>query len=144
MSKASHPKSQLRLQSAIDAPWRNIYSMVDPAAGDLGIATATANYILQEHPRHFFIFHDMRTKARGGSGPGFGQPCPVPYDWQRKNIIGISTDDRARAHAWIVAAMLKGYEVFYSSNKRNGGSPGSIEHVRERVREDRKRLERAS
>ena len=115
--------------------WRSIYNMVNPAADDIGVATATADYILQDRwTRWLYIFHDVRRNARDGVGPGFGHPCPVPYDWHRRNIVGISTDDRNRAHAWIVAVMLKGYAVFYSDEKWGGSSPGSIMDVRERVK----------
>jgi hypothetical protein len=63
-------------------------------------------------------------------------PCPIEYDWDHKNVVGIITLDRDRAIQWAIEAMRFGYTVFQQNTKRGcGGSPGGPDHVRKRVRE---------
>jgi hypothetical protein len=55
------------------------------------------------------------------------------FDWQRKNVYGITTDDDERARDWAVAAMLAGFAVFYAFNQHSGGgSKGTIADWRKR------------
>ena len=37
---------------------------------------------------------------------------PLRYDWQRKNVVGIKTDDRKVATQWGIEALLLGYSLF--------------------------------
>lgn len=64
-------------------------------------------------------------------------PCPLPYDWTRKNLVGVSTKDRERARQWCIDAMLAGYAVSHTSSKgRGGGSHGTIAQIQTRRREE--------
>jgi hypothetical protein len=89
---------------------------------DAALAGAIADYyidfIANQRKWHFLIMHDMRVAG----------PCPVEFDWQHKNIVGIDTNDRARARDWAVRAMLAGYAVFHSgwSRGRSGYSQGTL------------------
>lgn len=65
-------------------------------------------------------------------------PCPLRWDWQRKNIIGIETMDREEARAWAVEAMLAGYCVYHHTSISGSGSGnGSLAQARKRLRERR-------
>ena len=79
--------------------------VMTPDADDIEIARAVADYLLAKRPpHHLSIFHDVRPSAPKRVArirkdfPNYqGQPhgpCPLHYDWQRKNMVGIST--RAR------------------------------------------------
>jgi len=100
---------------------------LDPNDSDQEIARIVANYLQlpmrHSHAYHLKIIHDVRPstvrrleKIRK-TWPSYEPadptgPCPVVFDWQNKNTVGISTRDRERARQWIVDAMLAGYGVF--------------------------------
>jgi hypothetical protein len=63
-------------------------------------------------------------------------PAPIPYDWTRKERIGISTRDPNRARAWILEAMRAGYGVVRCRRRDGAGiAMGLPESVRRRRRE---------
>lgn len=101
---------------------------VDPGASDELIAGLIADaLVLGPGHRityyHLSIIHDER-----GAGP-----CPLPYDWRRKNTLRISTRDPDRAKQWIVAATLAGYCVFRHWTRNSFGyGKGTLASVRER------------
>jgi hypothetical protein len=103
---------------------------LNPDASDEAVACAVADLYLARTAHLGFItlsiFHDVRLRSRAG-------PCPLPYDWNRKNIVGVTTRDRVRARRWIISAMLAGYGVFYHMSRNSSGfGQGSIEAIRRR------------
>ncbi|MDO8874481.1 MAG: hypothetical protein Q8M24_15575 [Pseudolabrys sp.] len=112
----------------------DLIGTITSADSDEEVANLIADwYLLQtrDWPRfHLSIHHDVRTRARGFACYGFGIPCPLFYEWTRKNIVGISTSDRARARKWIVEAMCAGYAVFYGRTKGFAGGKGTIASIR--------------
>jgi hypothetical protein len=123
---------------------------VDPDASDETIASITADYFLIGFTtRHLDILHDVRPSTqkrierirREGwlnyqpADPS--GPCPLPYDWTRKNVVGISTKDRERARQWCIDAMLAGYSVHHRSSKTSASfGRGTIAQIRARRREE--------
>jgi len=101
----------------------NHYNDCKPTDTDLKLALAFADhYIASAYGRkiHLSIFHDMRKLSTEG-------PCPLPYDWQHKNVVGISTTDAERARDWCVKALLLGYSVARSFRRGcGGGGNGSL------------------
>jgi hypothetical protein len=104
---------------------------VTSADSDAAVAKLIADHLLESvGARGYYIlsiFHDVRKRSTAG-------PCPVEYDWHRKNIVGIRTKDRAQAERWIVECELLGYGVFrhYSTGGFAAG-PGAIQEVRQRA-----------
>jgi hypothetical protein len=131
--------------------WKRVYAAEDRLdalaadAPDEEVAEALADYyvasglaVSRRKTIHFSILHDARGHTR--QAPHDWAPPPPPplaYDWTHKNSIGISTTDEERARPWAIAAMLKGYVVFYQSAKACGGgsSRGTIADWRERQTE---------
>lgn len=125
---------------------------VDPEASDQAIAEVVADYLLAMFRRsrtyRLSIMHDVRPSAsrrveRWRKHLPDHQPveptgpCPLAYDWHRKNIVGISTRDRDRARQWAIEASLAGYCVYRDWSSQGGGSGrGSIEHIRKRRRDE--------
>lgn len=124
---------------------------VDPDASDQAIAEVLADYLLSTlaHSRAFHLstYHDVRPSAPARLArvwkfnPDYQPhepvgPCPFPYDWSRKNIVGISTRDRERARQWIIEAALAGYAVFRGFRRLGGAGfgQGSLENIRARRR----------
>jgi hypothetical protein len=67
-------------------------------------------------------FPDYRSDDRFG-------PCPLEYDWQHRNIVGIRTGDEERARRWVIDALLLGYSPFYCfSAHGNGAGTKTIKH----------------
>jgi len=93
---------------------------------DLSIAMATADKLVQH--RHVFIFHDVRRRT--------GSPCPLPYDWNRKNMVGITVGKNVhRARCWAITALMFGYEVLGHHRKDTAAwayCPGTIARIRQR------------
>jgi hypothetical protein len=124
---------------------------IDPEIGDEALMHLLADYLTTQtrSPYYFNIFHDVRpSSARRlariqrtspdyeGWGDPIG-PCPVPYHWHRKNLVGVKIADREEARQWAIEAMRHGYTVWYSFKKRYGLalSPGSLANVREKARQ---------
>ena len=122
---------------------------VNPDASDEAIAEILADYLttpLGSRTFHLSIFHDVRPSSLARMkrlrkyDPGYGShqrisPCPLPYDWSRKNTVGVSTRDRDRAQQWIIEATLAGYAVFRGFSRQGGGfGQGSLENIRARRR----------
>ena len=63
-------------------------------------------------------------------------PCPLDYDWTRKNLVGIRGDED-RAVRWIVEAMLLGYAVgrCFGGIRSGGSGRGTLAQIRGRHRE---------
>ena len=115
-------------------------------ASDLEIAEAMAEYYLTAYPdtkAHYkgrislSKLHDVRLRSTA-------PPCPIEYDWRRKNTVGITTTDEGRARDWAIRAMLLGYAVFCCWGSRGNrwgfaGSQGSIEAWRKHERELREK-----
>lgn len=122
---------------------------IDPdRASDEVIADIIADYLLWSKPPYcLYIHHDVRvsTQRKIERMRKFFPDIPVhsivprvPYDWARKNIVGISTRDRARARQWAIDAMLAGYAVFHGHGPKGRGGGwgrGSLAEVRERERD---------
>ena len=122
---------------------------ISPDASDATIAGIVADYLLTRYSTRYFhlsIIHDVRPSAPVRLArlrkhfPDYQPhepmgPCPLPYDWTRKNMVGISTRDRERAREWIIAATLAGYCVFrgFSRDSWSSGA-GSIARIRERAK----------
>ncbi len=123
---------------------------VDPEASDQIIAETVAEYLVAQLPSsrlyHLSIIHEVRPREirrlerirernpdyEAGEPTG---PCPVPYNWQNKNVVGVSTHDRDRAKRWAIDAALAGYCVFRSFRRYgSGGGQGSLAEIRERRR----------
>ena len=94
-----------------------------PEASDSEIIEAAADYLLLHFPGNkvqFSILHDATLP-------------PVEYDWNWKNVYGITTIDPDRACLWIFECMRLGYGVFASRTKRGYAvGPGSIKDIRQR------------
>jgi hypothetical protein len=118
---------------------------VDPDASDETIAGITADYFLIGFTtRHLSILHDVRPSTQRTierirkrfEQPDYQPadptgPCPLPYDWTRKNAVGISTKDRERARQWCIDAMLAGYDVHHRSSKTSASfGRGTIAQIR--------------
>jgi hypothetical protein len=125
------------------------YEAINPDDSDETIAAIVADWLTtrtSQPPYRLGIFHDVRPSAERNferSKKYFPdrkpyQPygrCPLEFDWQRKNTVGINTLDRERARQWAIDAMLLGYAVFkYWGLRSGGGSSGSLAEVRERAR----------
>lgn len=101
---------------------------VDPGASDELIAGLIADALVlgpghRSSYFHLSIIHDER-----GAGP-----CPLPYDWRRKNTLRISTRDPDRAKQWIIAATLAGYCVLRHWTRNGWGyGKGTLASVHER------------
>jgi hypothetical protein len=125
---------------------------IDPDASDEAIAATVADYLLTMYPAptyYLSVFHDARPSTarrierlrKQLRQPNYqpGQPfgdCPLPFDWQHKNIVGISTRDRARARQWCINAMLAGYGVFSSHTRGGSGAgQGTLAQIRHRIRQ---------
>ena len=138
------PVSRAAIRAAEDA-----MQEVDPNASDETIANILADYLTvgnwgRSRAFHLSIFHDVRPSSLARMDrlrkldPGYRPhdrigPCPLPYDWTRTNIVGISTGDRERARQWIIEAALAGYSVFRHIGRHGGGfGQGSIKHIRTR------------
>ena len=117
-------------------------------ASDMEIAQAVADYLLANRPpHHLSIFHDVRPSAEKQIArvrkhfPNYQPsqphgPCPLHYDWRRKNTVGISTRDESMARQWIIDAMLLGYAVYRHILKNSwGAGQGSIADIRARMKE---------
>jgi hypothetical protein len=116
----------------------NAMDNIDPDANDEVPAGIRADYLMTGHymtTRHLAIMHDVRPSAqrtierirkyRPDYEPAQDTgPCPLPYDWNRKNIVGISIRDRARARQWCINALLLGYSVHAYDNKNGAGFGG--------------------
>jgi hypothetical protein len=102
---------------------------LSPSAPDVEVAEALASCYVARckalgwiRKIRLSIFHDVRKRSNEG-------PCPLPFDWSYKNVVGIETDDEELARLWAREALLKGYSVFYGT-RRGGGVGGSINHWR--------------
>lgn len=143
------PSLRVPVADAIAA--EDAMSSAGPEASDETIAGIVADYLLTKavsgQRALLSIIHDVRPSSllhlermreKLGSRcnePGRIGPCPLPHDWARMNVVGISTRDRDRARQWIVAATLAGYCVFYSSYRDgSGGGQGSLAAIRARRR----------
>jgi hypothetical protein len=134
---------------AVEDAAEDAMASVDPDATDEVIAVVIADYLVTQLPTsrtcHLSVLHELRPRelARfrkySPERPfdhGIG-PCPLPYDWQRKNVIGISTRDRDRARQWAIDATLAGYCVFRSFHRNgSGGGQGTLAHIWERRRDE--------
>ena len=121
---------------------------VDPDASDEAIAEVLADYLTTplsgSRAFHLSIFHDVKLSSVARlarlrkSYPGYEPhepvgPCPLPYHWSRKNIVGIATRDRDRARQWIIEAALAGYGVFrHFSSQGSAFVQGLLEAIRTR------------
>jgi hypothetical protein len=106
---------------------------VGPEVSDQELAQAIADHYVANclavgRKIKLEIEHDVRRRSTQG-------PCPLPYDWSRKNIVGISTTDPEYAVAWAVGAMLMGYAVFYMFSPGFGFGKGTLANYREGLRE---------
>jgi hypothetical protein len=138
-------------QRADDAFWA-----LDPNADDATIAEVVAERCVAGHspPYYLFIIHDikpitLRHIARMEKHwPGYRHsdpvgPCPLRYDWQRKNIVGIKEPNREIAKQWAIDALLLGYAVFETWKITcNGAGRGALAEVRKDVQERREWNER--
>lgn len=108
---------------------------INPDDDDATLAPILAERCVAGHtpPYYLAILHDVRRNAPATIA------CPIRYDWQYKNKVGIKELDREVAKQWAVGAMLLGYAV-YAMWKVHGSAigPGTIAQVRERVRDGRK------
>lgn len=124
---------------------------IDAHTSDEAIAGIVADYYLIARPWgiQFAILHDVRpstparlaTQRRLSRRPDFMPstpfgPCPVPYTWHRKNMVGIRLRGPSRmthnaARQWIIDAMLAGYAVFYSMGAQySSAGQGTIAEIR--------------
>lgn len=145
-----------RYDSGAFARGEELYYAIDPDADDATIAEAVAEVLVVRDPPPycFSIFHDVRPSTprkvekmqRMNPAYRWDQPfgpCPLRYDWHRKNIVGIKTADREAAKAWARQALLLGYAVFYQHSIRSwGAGKGTLADVREQLREQRELRER--
>lgn len=131
-------------------------SAIGPEADDATLAEIVADYLTagKGPPYYLFILHDVRPSTerrlarKRKYNPAypvdepFG-PCPLRYDWQRKNVVGIKTDDRKVATQWGIEALLLGYSLFQTHKIGcSGGGQGTLAWIRERKRERRADEER--
>lgn len=79
---------------------------------DRNVANMIAAAMLEtdRQPYWFSINHDVR--------PPKCLACPVHYDWNLKDRVGIKTLVRERAFDWIASAAMHGYQI-----NREGGKP---------------------
>jgi hypothetical protein len=112
---------------------------LDGTETDLVIAEAITDYLiaaaLLQHPTiRLAIIFDARKRSKEG-------PCPLPFDWRRKNTVGIKTSDREVARDWCMKALLLGYSAFqcWHSDGCGGGGMGTIADHRQRLIERRDR-----
>jgi hypothetical protein len=156
MTPMAKRKPYRQLVAEEDAAY-DALNAVDPEASDEVIAALIADHAVKQLPSsrliHLSIMHEIRPReiqrieraierdSKAGHDP-FG-PCPLPFDWQSRNTVGISTRDPERARQWAFDAMLAGYAV-YRQGRRNGsgGGMGTIAHVRDRRRDEIARLSR--
>jgi len=81
---------------------------------------------LTDTPYRFSINHDIR--------PPKLAPCPVEYNWTRKDRCGIIWRSRVPTKKWLTAALLHGYTVFLvGSDQRTEKSSSSIAIARRRA-----------
>lgn len=124
----------------------NALEDLSPDASDQTIAEHIADCLLAYPFTRKFrlsIFHDVRPSSKrrrtyGLSDPNARRdPCPVTYDWQHKNLVGIDTDDRERARQWIIEAQMLGYSVSqcWHSKGGAGSGKGTIAEWRKRQKE---------
>jgi hypothetical protein len=106
----------------------NRFDELDPlTATDDEIIEATAEYLIANYassrkPYKLYLSILNMSEER-----------PVSYDWQYKNVRGITTTIEARARAWIRECMLQGYGVFGAGTKGDGGGgKGCLRDIRER------------
>jgi hypothetical protein len=93
---------------------------------DITVANAAAGWLLTRHLGPPFKF--SVTLGEYKDEPPFNLPC----DWKRKNVVGIKTNDRARAHTWITAALLAGHcPMVWEGNFAHGC--GSIAGIRQNI-----------
>lgn len=95
---------------------------------DLEVARLIARAAIERDPMRFrfSINHDTR-------GPKY-LACPLEYDWQRKDHVGIETGDRKKAEAWLVRAAALGYLISeVDSAHRETGPQFSIAIARRRA-----------
>lgn len=136
-----------REQIALDA-----LEAIDPdKATDVDIIEVAAEYLLAtwRPPYRLFIAHDVRPSAPRQLArirkrwpnyqphPPIG-PCPLPYDWRRKELVGIRTNDEASARRWIAKAMRLSYAVgrcHGGIDNLVGSGPGSLTQIRARQRQ---------
>jgi hypothetical protein len=114
-----HIDTTRELNAAHDA-----YHALDPdTADDTTAAKVIADWLLSLHapPYRLGIDHDSRKRKprhlHFASGPLRAEmlfksgPCLLAYEWHYKNRVGIKTDDRDHARAWIVDGLYFGYTV---------------------------------
>jgi|SRR5208283_632015 len=114
---------------------------LDPDASDETIAEIVA--YSHRGTWHISIIHDTRPRElhKRARNPNYCPserigPCPLPYDWIRKNVVGISTRDRDQARQWIIKATLAGYCVYHQITRNgSGGGRGTSAQIRAKRRE---------
>jgi hypothetical protein len=126
---------------------------VGPDVDDNALAAIMADYLTEgrwsPHGKNYYlsITHDVRSSAlnaiaaRRKYDPDFEPnypvgPCPLHYDWQYSNTVGIKTKDSRVAKQWAIEAILLGYSVHWG--ERIGGvttGVGTLAHVREKKKQ---------
>ena len=145
-AKSRRTREWLARARAADAA---MYDLDPTDMSDAALAQCVAEYFVTRGPppHRLFILHDVRPSAERNIARARKQfpnyqpadpigPCPLDYDWTRKNLVGIRGEED-RAVRWIVEAMLLGYAVFRCfGGIRSGGSGwGTLAQIRARHRE---------
>ena len=145
----SHQGPRYKLSQQNDAA-TDALARINARTTDREVAEKIAAYLMTMYPPPYLlsVIHDawskgavrdyerMRKKypdlydAREPVGP-----CPLRFDWKRKNIFGIRKRDEETARAWIIDAAIRGYSVFRSSEgfKSLASGSGSIAACRQRA-----------
>jgi hypothetical protein len=94
---------------------------LSPTAPDADVAKLVALYLLENErvPYWFSIPHDI--------GPPAFRACPVQFDWAQKKRVGIKTNIKPKAEAWIIKAALAAFEI-----SRDNGTPLTMSIARAR------------
>jgi hypothetical protein len=130
-----------------------------PNDTDHHIAEVTADYLLAQSgpPYRLSIMHDMNKRRekrdretaayfrKSFNDLHYGE-CLLSYDWTYKNRVGIKTADRDHAHNWLMWAFAFGYSPHFSTDGHRGIAfgQGSVEHIRERIREETGRFSKVA
>lgn len=91
---------------------------IQPTTPNRQVALMIAAALLESErqPYCFAINHDIR--------PPKNKPCPLDYDWALKGHVGIETQDRRKAEAWLARAAIRGYTISPAGTSlRNSTAP---------------------
>lgn len=100
---------------------RSLINAMPLTTPDAGVAKLVALYMLETEriPYWFSINHDIRPPAM--------KACPIRFDWAKKDRVGIKTNIKPMAEAWIIDAARAGYVV-----QRDNGTPLTMSIARAR------------